>query len=243
MKKILTVISAIIVLLLIPYDDVFTRGSDNKRDANNYCKEQKKKNISCKVSKWVGCGSSWTKAKRFNRHRGKDWFACKKTKFAKKGDQNKAKCKAWSDNWTKKNAGGYSYCSDLCIPAPSSRILKRFRGKGKNWCAKISTTKLQNLNMSKCKEWLRGKQGIYCKKERCGNGYTKAKSWGKLTYKISACTKSRFGEKGEKNHAACLKYCSKKQCQCKSQLRCGAGWRSVRSFRGKGKNWWACYRR
>ena len=63
------------------------RSKRNKKKAQQYCAKQKKRGIACKVSKWVGCGTGWTKAKRFG-GRGKDYFACKPHKRASEWDVN-----------------------------------------------------------------------------------------------------------------------------------------------------------
>ncbi len=127
MKRKLLLSVLLVMGFLLVLNTVFA--NKNKRKAQNYCKQLTKKGTPCKVSAWVGCGPGWTKAKAF-RGRGKDYFACKKTKFANKSDENKKNCQ----NWCEKTRD-----CEKCSPLPGCGIgfkkAKKFGGKGKNWYA------------------------------------------------------------------------------------------------------------
>jgi hypothetical protein len=77
LKKNIFILSMCFLIPFLSSGDIYAKGKDNERDAKRYCEKQKSNGDDCKVSAWVGCGPGWTKAKRFNSHRGKDWFACK----------------------------------------------------------------------------------------------------------------------------------------------------------------------
>ncbi|MCP4130096.1 MAG: hypothetical protein GY754_03665 [bacterium] len=55
--------------------DWFACGNHNKADCEKYCKT----NSNCvKCSRFSGCGTGYRRMKKFNKHRGRNWHACKK---------------------------------------------------------------------------------------------------------------------------------------------------------------------
>lgn len=75
----------------------------------------------------------------------------------------------------------------------------------------------------------------------CGKGHKKIKSWkgkGKNWY---ACAEIK-----NPNKVACEKWCSEHpdKCEkCSTSVGCGKGYKKIKSFKGKGKDWYACEKR
>ncbi len=186
MQKVSLFVAIALSMLLI---SVGCSYASNESAARAYCNDKAKDGIPCKVSKWVGCGTGWTKDKRFNEHRGKDWFTCKKTKFAQDAEQNRKDCQ--------------------------------------EWCGK-------NKDCEKCANW-----------SGCGVGYEKFKSFRGSGKDWFACKKTARRVGSEQSKAACEEWCKdNRDCEkCSKLPGCGYGFKGAKRFKGKGVDWYACQKR
>lgn len=186
MRKILTSLGILIFIFVLSLDYSY---ASNKSRAEAYCQQKAKDGIPCKISRWVGCGQGWTKANRFNQDRGKDWFACKQTVFAKGTEKNKRECQ--------------------------------------EWCAK-------NQDCKKCANWI-----------GCGVGYKQLQSFRGTGKDWFACQKTDYATGSDKNKKECEKWCNNnRDCEkCSKLPECGCGFKRAKKFGGTGKNWYACQKR
>jgi hypothetical protein len=185
MQRILTLLGILVFIFVLSID--YSHAS-NKSRSEEYCKQQAKDGIPCKISKWVGCGKGWTMAKRFNQDRGKDWFACKQTAFAKGTEKNKRKCQEWcAKNKDCKKCANWRGCG------VGYKKLKSFRGKGKDWfaCQKTDYATGSDKNKEKCEEWCENNRDCEkCSKlPGCGYGFKRAKKFGGKGKAWYACQK------------------------------------------------------
>jgi hypothetical protein len=96
----------------------------------------------------------------------------------------------------------------------------------------------------------------YCRRERlcvkcstergCGKGHDHLKTWGGQGKNWHACKErvSRSTESG-RNKAACENWCrGNSSCvKCSKKGDCGAGYKDIKSWTGRGDNWHACAKR
>ena len=108
----------------------------NEDNAKKYCQDMMKKNpdYECKVSSWRGCGPGWTLDKEF-RGSGKDYFACKRTKFHEKREEGSKEHleKAEADCDRIKKNGTSCKVERLANCGRGWKRVKRYTGMGKDY--------------------------------------------------------------------------------------------------------------
>jgi len=119
----------------------------NEDNAKKYCREMMQKNPDheCKVSSWRGCGAGWTLDKTF-RGSGKDYFACKRTKFHEKREEGteqhlksaEADCKRISEKGTKCKVERLVNCGR------GWKKVKRYTGMGKDYSVCVPGNRFVN---------------------------------------------------------------------------------------------------
>ena len=81
----------------------------------------------------------------------------------------------------------------------------------------------------------------------CGQGYDNMHSWTGYGKNWHACKKRpSYSQAGNQNHSECIEWCdnNKPRCdKCSTSAGCGAGYKSIKKFGGRGDNWYACERR
>jgi hypothetical protein len=96
-----------------------------------------------------------------------------------------------------------------------------------------------------CKAWCEDdKDCVKCsRKATCGKGYKKLKGWtgpGKNWY---ACAVAKgYKDASKLNHDRCESWCkTTERCsKCSKTKGCGRGFKALKGWTGKGKNWYAC---
>lgn len=108
----------------------------NEDNAKKYCQDMMKKNpdYECKVSSWRGCGPGWTLDKEF-RGSGKDYFACKRTKFHEKREEGTEEHlrKAEADCVKIRKDGTPCKVERLVNCGMDWKKVRRYSGLGKNY--------------------------------------------------------------------------------------------------------------
>jgi len=181
MKYLVSVLILIFCLFIGEY--AISSGSDNKRDAEKYCEEQYAKGKKCKVSKWVGCFKDWTKDKRFNKHSGKDWFACKPTEYKTGTENNYKKCEIFRKKVIQKADTNFSPTNLFCNAYKTCKVnvtnvkdYKTFSGEGKDYYLCVADYKLVHV---KCADWCitNRKKCVKCQSRNkgCPSGSTMTK--------------------------------------------------------------------
>jgi hypothetical protein len=101
-------------------------------------------------------------------------------------------------------------------------------------------------NKADCREWCGNHADDGCvkcsTKAGCGSGYKAMKHFRGRGRNYHACKLNNFGRRGEENHQECEAWCDGNQnCEkCSTIVGCGSGYNNMKSFRGPGKNWYAC---
>jgi hypothetical protein len=119
-------------------------------------------------------------------------------------------------------------------------------GPGQAWAGKYKDASRQNK--MDCQIWCNKKADCeFCsKKSGCGQGYTSIQSWtgrGKNWY---ACAKRETRrEAGQRHREECHKWCDNNPAcfMCSTKTGCGLGYRVLKSWTGRGNNYYACERR
>lgn len=184
MKYLVSVLILLFSLFIGEY--AISSSSDNKRDAEKYCQEQYAKGKKCKVSKWVGCFKDWTKDKRFNKHSGKDWFACKPTEYKTGTENNYKRCELFRKTVIKKvdnSTARFDHENLFCNAYKTCKVnvtnvknYKTFSGEGKDYYLCVANYVHKFV---KCADWCnkQGKKCVICqyRKKECPSGSTMTK--------------------------------------------------------------------
>jgi hypothetical protein len=127
---------------------------------------------------------------------------------------------------------------------------KEFRGKGKDYfaCKRTRTheryERKSEAHKEECEEFC--KRNPDCEKCKegnvCGVGYKIGKKFSGPGRNWVACFQSAYGEESERNKKSCERWCKSHSCaKCSELPNCGVGFRTGKTFGGKGKNWYACF--
>ncbi len=166
-------------------------------------------------------------------------------------EQNRRECEAWCKQDPK---------CDKCSPSfgcgAGYQRIRSFRGRGKNRhaCAQRgdpsdSFTEASRQNKDACIRWCKDhSQCLACSSRiSCAKGYRHLKTFGGLGANWYACGRPRtpsdaFDRASAKNKAACEKWCSSNpSCtKCSTRIGCGRGFKRLKSWRRRGRNWHAC---
>jgi hypothetical protein len=95
-----------------------------------------------------------------------------------------------------------------------------------------------------CEAWCKANENCQkCSRSvGCGTGYKKLKSWTGYGDNWYACGKNKYGQASDKHKEACQKWCKgQRKCAfCSKKSGCGTGYKKMKSWTGRGKNWYAC---
>ncbi len=257
MHKIWIVVAAI-ALWAVEAQAETRKTRNNRQAAEAWCAAKKAEGVDCKVAKTSGCGVGWTKAKRF-REGGNAYYACERNRYGNASEQNKAECTAWCAE----NPSRCKACSRTAGCGYGYKQEKKFGGRGKNWYA---CDALWKDSRGICRRWCNDHE--ICSKcapaVGCGRGFTALKGFdewretyfggfGIMEAIVNTFDGSRWyackvvGAKTPKDihERDCKAWCeSTRRCdKCSKLPGCGKGYRLVRSFKGKGRNWYACGKR
>lgn len=115
---------------------------------------------------------------------------------------------------------------------------------GVNDVAAGNRKKATKKNKSDCNKWCDAHENCEkCSTKRgCGSGLKNLKTWGGKGKNYHACEKNNWGKESEKNKKDCMKWCegNSKCVYCDTKNGCGLGYKSMKHWRGKGKNYHAC---
>jgi hypothetical protein len=134
-------------------------------------------------------------------------------------------------------------CSTALNCGTGYKTIKSWTGTGTNWHACQEKGRSRN-NHTECRVWC----GTHpeCAKcstaMNCGVGYERIKSWTEDGTNWYACKEK---ERSRDHHDACSSWCSKHpECdKCSTLLNCGIGYKTIKSWTGKGTNWHACQKK
>ena len=95
-----------------------------------------------------------------------------------------------------------------------------------------------------CNDWCKSNPACEkcSRKPGCGIGLKNLKSWTGFGDNYYACGKNKYGEASDKHHDACKKWCAgnPKCSYCSKHVGCGVGYKNMKSWTGRGKNYYAC---
>ncbi len=155
---------------------------------------------------------------------------------------NESNCQKWC-----KENDRCQKCSKWVGCGKGLKNIKAFRGKGKDWfaCGKTIQASASAKNKNRCEEYCKeDKQCDKCSElPACGPGYTSIATFKGPGKNWFACKKNYYGAKSGANKQECLTYCKQnnKRCKkCSEKPGCGLGYEVMATFRGSGKNWFAC---
>jgi hypothetical protein len=159
-------------------------------------------------------------------------------------DRNKKPCEDWC-----KRTPACEKCSTLPGCGGGLKQLRKFGGVGKNWyaCEKNKWGARSDANQKACNDWCKGNNKcIKCSKlPGCGVGAKHLRTFGRRGKDWYACEKRKSFSEGSKDRAnECAEWCRKRSnCHfCSNKPGCGDGFIKLESFRGRGKNKFACTR-
>ena len=211
--------------------------SDNKSRCQEFCQNDK---MCKKCTKLPGCGPGYSPMATFKAFKHDYWYACRENKWGKLSDRNKQACLEWCEE-----NKSCSKCDKHIGCGQGYQKIMSFTGSGKNWhaCKKTLHQRASDRNKADCEEWCAGNE--LCEKcstlKGCGKDYTSMKSWTGAGTNWHACRKAGAAS----NKAACLQWCGESsECQkCSEKYGCGRGYKRIKTFKGPGKNWFACKKR
>ena len=154
--------------------------------------------------------------------------------------KNRMDCERWCE--------GLALCVK-CDPRKSCGVgherLRSWTGDGPNWhaCANRTPT-LSTDNHASCERWCASTARCDRCDTRvgCGVGYEKLRSWSGDGLDWFACAKQEMTPLGR--HRACQQWCAANSvCAKCNPSGCGAGYKRLKSWTGRGTNWHACARR
>jgi hypothetical protein len=140
-----------------------------------------------------------------------------------------------------RNNAGCDHCSTLRNCGAGYETIRHFTRGGKNWhaCRK-------NENGKRCDEWCRNNEN--CKMCStlidCGYDYARMEKFEGSGGNWYACRPraSEAGEGSERNREVCEEWCrNNSSCEtCSTKRFCGAGYETIKEFKGQGRDWFAC---
>lgn len=243
LSVIAVVMTSVVCLLFFEVTESWA-GSNKEASKQNWeecrwwCKQNKPRCSKCLADR--GCGAGWKQLKRFG-GKGQNVYACEKRA------DTEARRTACND-WCSKNKPRCAHCSqkDAC---GVGRTIKSFRGKGINYFACEDRGRSED-NEYKCQTWcsehhktLSGGRGFCTKCQKhplCDKDLVVIKSWkgkGKDWY---AC--GDYAYVSGMNRSKCADWCNQNaNCtHCTRIPGCGTGYKKLKSFTGRGDNYYAC---
>ena len=223
----------------------------NEAACKNWCRSAEGREKGCRMcSHLAGCGPGYRPIKTWKRA-GKNWYACAKrnTRRSDASEKNRLECETWCRQHRADK--GCVKCDTRTGCGPGYRPIKSWTGYGNNWYAcrkkgQSSREQASDKNHEDCKKWCDAHKPecIYCSKNiGCGSGMKRIKSWTGYGTNWHACGKNQYGRNSEKNMYECMDWCNehKPPCvECQSKRGCGKGQTAMKTFGGKGENWYAC---
>lgn len=152
--------------------------------------------------------------------------------------------KEWCQEWCSQHSGICKKCSDLAGCGVGYNAIVTFKDKGKNWHACEGLER----NKEACEAWC-GEHKPRCVKCSehigCGTGLKRIMSFTGPGKNWHACEKTDFREASEGNKAECEAWCAANPpCEkCSTLVGCGPGYKAMKHFTGRGKNYHACKKR
>lgn len=211
----------------------------HERDCKNWCAER----ADCgRCFPLLPCPPGLRKLKSWRGY-GKNWHACSKPGARREAsDEHKQQCESWCAG--QENCGR---CLPLLPCPPGTRNLKSWRGFGKNWhaCSKpVSRRDASREHRQHCESWCRGNPNCkQCSPLPCPPPSRNLKKWTGFGQNWFACETIRNPvTASRKNREECQQWCSAEpSCiKCQPASLCPPGLNKLRSYRGQGKNWYAC---
>jgi hypothetical protein len=159
---------------------------------------------------------------------------------------------AWCKDWCARAGDNCKMCSSSVGCSPGYESVKSFKSATKNWyaCRQRDTDRSQasEANREACEQWCRNRADcVTCSTQiGCGKGYRHLKSWTGYGNNWHACATrgpSERDQASDANHQACQNWCNshRPECiKCSTLKGCGAGFKNLKSWTGRGENWHAC---
>jgi len=176
--------------------------------------------------------------------RGDNWHACAERENRQEASEsNHQACLDWCQK-TPQCVG----CSKLGDCGPGKKDIRSWTGHGDNWhaCAeRESRQEASKSNHQACLDWCSTvPECIGCSKlGDCGPGKKDIRSWTGHGDNWHACAKRESrAERSLSNRQACQEWCKEhSECVgCSENPGCGYKKKSIRSWTGRGDNWYAC---
>jgi hypothetical protein len=109
------------------------------------------------------------------------------------------------------------------------------------------TGSTKDVNLAACQDWCRGKGCSQCSRlPGCGVGHKTVKSFTGAGRNWYACKKrTRYQDASRQNQKDCEDWCEENDScdKCSKNPGCGSGYKRIKKFGGKGKNWYGCRKR
>lgn len=137
-------------------------------------------------------------------------------------------------------------CSTLAGCGIGYKQLQSFRGRGRNWfaCESSRYGEASRQNQRDCEAWCSSHENCDRCRDRagCGAGYRSIETFGGRGKNWHACELNTYGADSRGNQQDCEAWCREQEgcVRCSEAPACGAGQESIKTFGGRGKNWYAC---
>jgi len=212
--------------------------ADRMNECDEWCSNNKPRCVKC--TQKDGCGAGYKTIKSF-RGPGINYFACEDRGHS---EQNEVDCINWCRDHHVRLGGPNGWChkcSKTSGCGPGLTAIKSWKGKGKNWYACGNRGYLSEQNKWECYGYCNTHDNCArCMRVAgCGAGYKQLEAFGGKGNNWYAC-EDRGGS--EDNYERCQRYCQyNESCKkCDRSPGCGQGYEHLKTFKGKGRNWYAC---
>ncbi len=222
-----------------------TRRAEASEGHREQCEAWCRENPECKTcSTNPGCGVGYKAIKSWTGY-GNNYYACAErgpTRREEASEDHHRECQQWCD--------GHPECVK-CATSVGCGVgfesMKSWTGFGQNWyaCRQNARQEASDRHKADCESWCQANPGCeMCSTSiGCGRGYESLHSWTGPGRNWYACGKRPTREEASAgNQQECTAWCgSHSGCdKCSDQLGCGRGYKQIKSFGGRGKNWYAC---
>lgn len=212
----------------------------NRQECQQWCAAHRHDKGCLKCSTKHDCGVGYRNLKSWTGY-GNNWHACRKTGQSSReraSDQNHRQCIQWCNS----NKPECIKCSKKKGCGTGFKNLKSWTGYGTNWhaCKQNKYGRESQSNQKQCNDWCDNNN--LCEecstKKYCGAGLTPMKHFTGAGMNYHACRKTG----SQSNQQACQQWCNNSsQCaKCSDKSTCGRGYKTIKMFRGPGKNWFGC---
>lgn len=150
--------------------------------------------------------------------------------------------KKWCREWCGQHSPLCKKCAEQAGCGPGYSPIVTFKiGPGKNWHACSGMER----NKEACEDWCRQNKPrcVKCSDHvGCGQGLTAIMHFSGQGKNWHACRKTMHEIASEGNKAACEAWCAAHAgcVKCDTLRGCGPGFKAMKHFTGRGKNWHAC---